>query len=284
MSSIKRSMVDEAVANGLRNNRFVAPLFRRIRTEQLIRGGLGSEYFWIFNLAIPGTRALDVGANVGQTSSILGRRIGVDGEVLALEPNPKCFRALRLGARFPILPLQVAAGPTFGRAVLNVPIDSNGERLEQLGTLADREFPSGEEYDRLGVPVIPLDSLLAWTDKPTSLVKIDVEGYELSVIEGAIETITTYRPALVVEIEARHQPTGQSIDDVFRCFSDLGYVLFAIGPTGPFPLSRFDALKHQHDPLAQQLKHTYVNNFIAIHRDDALRQDQLTGVGGLHER
>jgi hypothetical protein len=84
--------------------------------------------------------------------------------------------------------------------------------------------------------------VLAWAHLPTSIVKIDVEGYELAVIEGAIETITTHRPALVVEIEEQHQPAGQSIDDVFGRISDLGYVLFAIGSAGPFPISRFERL------------------------------------------
>jgi FkbM family methyltransferase len=274
----------QAVANGARNNRFAAPLFRRVRTAQMIRGGPGSEYFWLFKLAVPGTRALDVGANVGQTSSVLGKRIGADGEVLALEPNPRCFRELRLGSQLPIIPLQVAAGSTFGEAVLSVPIGSEGARQEQLRTLLDRELTSGKGYDRLTVPVIPLDSVLAWAHLPTTIVKIDVEGYELAVIEGAIETITTHRPALVVEIEEQHQPAGQSIDDVFGRISDLGYVVFAIGSAGPFPISRFDLREHQRAYLAEPAQHCYVNNFIGIHRNDAARRVQVSELGDDHEQ
>ena len=279
-----RSILREAVAKRARNNRFAAPVFRRVRAQQLIRGGPSSVYFWLFNLTVPGTRALDVGANVGQMSSVLGRRVGAAGEVLALEPNPMCFRELRLGSRPPVIPLQVAAGSTFGEAVLSVPIGSEGTRQEQLGTLVDREPPSGKQYERLTVAVIPLDSVLAWTRLTTSIVKIDVEGYELSVIGGAIETITTYRPALVVEIEERHQPAGQSIDDVFGRVSDLGYVLFAIGPAGPFPISRFNVREHQRAHLVEPVQHCYVNDFIAVHRDDALRRAQVLELSDGHEQ
>ena len=276
MSLTGRSVLRETLAHAARSNRFTAPLLRRVRSVQLIREGPGSEYFWLVKLAVPGTRALDVGANVGQTSSVLAKRIGVDGEVLALEPNPRCFRELRLGSRTPMISLQVAAGSTFGKAIISVPIGPQGERQEQLGTLLDRGPVSGKEYETFTVEVIPLDSLLAWTQLPTSIIKIDVEGYELQVIEGAIETLTRFRPSLVVEIEEQHQPTGQSIDDVFARIANLGYMLFAIGSTGPFPISQFDPHKHQRAHLAEPTRHRYVNNFIAIHQNDRVRQVQVS--------
>ena len=50
------------------------------------------------------------------------------------------------------------------------------------------------------VPCINLDSIMAWVHQPVSFIKIDVEGYELLVLNGALNMITTFRPVILIEI------------------------------------------------------------------------------------
>jgi FkbM family methyltransferase len=271
MPKMNRLLLRQKVMEKVRSNHLVSPTLRRLQTSRLIRAGESSEYLWLYRLATPKTRAIDVGANVGLTSSILARRVGAKGDVLALEPNPRIFRQLLAGSKLPIYPLQVAAGAAFGEAILNVPEDSNGVYLGQSGSLLVKSVALKNESHHISVPVITLDSLLIWSRFETSLIKIDVEGFELQVLEGATKTIATYAPALLVEIEEQHQPSTQTIEDVFKKIIDFGYALFAIGPNGPFPVLQFDIEKHQRAHLINPIENCYVNNFIAIHETDRYR-------------
>jgi FkbM family methyltransferase len=273
---MNRRVLREAISHQARSHRLSAPLFRRLRTEQLIRNGPSSEYFWLYKLAIEGTRALDIGANVGQTSSVLAKRIGAQGEVLALEPNPMCIREMRLFSRSPIFPIQVAAGSQFGSAILNVPIGPKKVPQAQLGSLVVRGDISDITYDHVTVPMIPLDSLLAWTPLTTSIIKIDVEGYESQVIDGLRQTLLEQKPAIVFEVEEQHQPVDQGVDDVFRKIAGFGYKIFCIGESGAFPLAEFNLDIHQRAHLKQPGQNFYVNNFIAIHQSDEIRLDQIS--------
>jgi hypothetical protein len=54
-----------------------------------------------------------------------------------------------------------------------------------------------------------------------SFIKIDVEGHELSVLEGGVRTIANNRPVLWVEIEQRH--LSRPMSDVFEFIKSLGY-------------------------------------------------------------
>jgi hypothetical protein len=70
----------------------------------------------------------------------------------------------------------------------------------------------------LEVDVIPLDHLRL---EDVGLIKIDVEGAELGVLEGAGETISRCRPLMMIEIEQRHH--SRPIESVFAEILARGY-------------------------------------------------------------
>ena len=57
-------------------------------------------------------------------------------------------------------------------------------------------------------------------------IKIDVEGHELEVIDGAINTITKNMPVLLIEIEERH--TQKSVLDSISYIKNIGYDCFFV--------------------------------------------------------
>lgn len=131
---------------------------------------------------------IDVGANLGNHSiyfaSVMGRR------VVAIEPEPGNLAALRrnvdangLGDQVAIH--AVAAWNEAGRIELEQQIEGN------RGTFAGHEAAAGS------IPAERLDSLIG--DATVGLIKIDVEGAELRVIEGARGILERSRPILVVE-------------------------------------------------------------------------------------
>jgi hypothetical protein len=130
-----------------------------------------------------------------------------------------------------------------------------------LGTegVASLEHPQTTDgTHEIVVPVMPLDDL-ELTD--VGLLKVDVEGHELAVLRGAVETITRCRPSLVVEVEA-HGSDQNHVSDAFTWITSLGY-------TGRFllrgtwhPLTEFDLYNHQLRWERDILRHGYVRNLV----------------------
>ncbi len=150
---------------------------------------------FLFSLANSGDTVLDIGANIGATCLPLAQRVGLRGHVVAFEPNPVIFARLErhknlnnLG-QLHIVPL--ALGCDVGFVELETPNDANWGT-----TRVARKSDS-----RSGVKMCTLDDFLC--DHPVErvdIIKIDVEGFELNVLKGAVKTLQRYAPKLYVEL------------------------------------------------------------------------------------
>ena len=163
----------------------------------------------------PGMTVWDVGANVG----ILSVAAAVQGaEVLALEPDPFLLGLLRRTAHHPdhrervIDVLGAAAGDAPGTARLS--IAARGRASNYLEAFGGRSMSGGSRSSCL-VPLLTLDLIQAGR-RPPDVVKIDVEGAELAVLDGASEMLRTARPTILVEVNAE---TGKAI---LARFSEIG--------------------------------------------------------------
>jgi uncharacterized protein YndB with AHSA1/START domain len=95
-----------------------------------------------------------------------------------------------------------------------------------------------------------------------SLLKVDVEGHELEVLQGASRTIDRERPVILVEVEQRH--ISVPIATVFRYITDYGYRGFFWRHGRLWPIAEFASEIHQSTPGSHSLidRKEYVNNFI----------------------
>jgi hypothetical protein len=140
--------------------------------------------------ARPGDVVVDIGANLGTTTLPLARAVGSAGQVLAFEPQPliaQCLLTnLTLNDAFNVRHFAAAAGQAAGWASMQVPAvgDASNYGAACLGE------------GNLKVPVMGLDDLGL---ERCSLIKIDVEGFEWQVLQGARETIRSLRPVLYFE-------------------------------------------------------------------------------------
>jgi len=185
------------------------------------------------NLGI--TRVVDVGANVGQYAGAL-RRAGYAGDIVSFEANPAAARRLQLAAagdrRWRIE--SMALGPEPGSTKLHVTVDSLSTSL--LAPTADTQYAFMiEAPESVVVEVRTLDSFLLTKDKAPTLLKLDVQGYELEVLRGASKTL---EEVAAVECELSLVPLyeGQAlIEDVVGHLRAAGFrpVCFPRGFTDP---------------------------------------------------
>lgn len=163
--------------------------------------------------------ALDVGANKGAYTQALLR---LTPAVHAFEPNPAIVPWLsRL--RDPRLTIHpIALGDHDGEAVLSVPLSRRGRPSKQGATLAPTERVSRGCVEAR-VVVRRLDSLDLGD---VGFIKIDVEGFEARVIDGARGTIARCRPVMLIEIEEVH--TGEPPSVLIERIAGLGYGCYAL--------------------------------------------------------
>jgi FkbM family methyltransferase len=145
---------------------------------------------------------IDVGANIGYFSCLLSKLAGPMGKVLAMEPEPQNLKLLEQNIETNNLTNVVifpcALGASEGSAMLGLYKPSNRGRHSFLET---------NMKSRIQVPIRTLDDLVndsGTAGKSWSFVKIDVEGYEGFVIDGAKDTlprietlVMEYSPALL---------------------------------------------------------------------------------------
>jgi FkbM family methyltransferase len=120
------------------------------------------------------------------------------------------------------------------------------------------------ECERIRVPVTTLDAYFAERGGRPAFIKIDVEGHEFEVLEGARETVSAHRPVLLVECETRHRPDGD-VRPVFEFLLSLGYEGSFFQGKKRRPLAEFDAAVHQRIGPDGDLPAGYANNFVFEH-------------------
>lgn len=167
-------------------------------------------------LVDPRRTAVDIGASNGYYSWHLMR---LAAKVVACEPNPQSFAALRKAARGLDL-RQLALSNEKGRAVLRVPVSRNFA-APGWGTIhAGNDFAefSPDATQSFTVDVARLDDLeLA----DVGFIKIDVEGHENEVLEGARTLLTRDRPNLLVEVGG--EVRGNDPGELCATLRSLGY-------------------------------------------------------------
>jgi FkbM family methyltransferase len=189
--------------------------------------GWEPEVLRIRDYARPGV-ALDVGANMGLWSYAMARS-GLFSEVIAFEPNTALTADLR-NARLPGLRLiDKAVSSTPGTATLRIPRKGHMQ-LDGWASLEARTDLEADAFLTLDIETIRLDDLGL---SSVGFVKIDVEGHELSALEGARRLFTDSRPVCILEYRERNR---DAVLDFFRGLG-VGYAEVDTRSRYGFPLT-----------------------------------------------
>jgi len=192
-----------------------------------------------------GDCALDVGAYKGGLTYWMAQAVGPTGKVLAFEPQVRL--AAKLGNEFEkVAQVEVhpfAASSSSETKLLRVP--PRGKKAS--GASLEQQVGDDSWSYRL-VSAVSLDDLTSTLKDPpkVSLIKVDVEGHELSVFKGAEHLLRRDYPTLLFECESRHR-NNELLWPVFAYLRGLGYDTgHALTPTGDLmELGEFSESKHQ---------------------------------------
>lgn len=151
----------------------------------------GEQELKLLEYIVPRRNAVDIGANRGTYTYFLAKRCP---KVYAYEPNPWMADFLRRAVPNHVDVREAALSDKAGRTTFTIPYDQRHQHQHNVGSLDNLEGRDGEKID-VEIRRIDDEGLV-----DVGFMKIDVEGHEPAVLDGARVTIERDRPVLLVEI------------------------------------------------------------------------------------
>ena len=191
---------------------------------QNVRGALEPELLWVLKQKKRSGIAIDVGANQGLYSYALAK---IFDRVEAFEPNSSAATQLSRYASGNIAIHDVAISQHKSQTNLYTPVSSDGVEYAGWGSLHREMLPPS---DAIRIRTVSTRSLDSYNFDDVSFMKIDVEGHELDVLEGATYMIARYRPLILIEVKPRSRRS------VWDFLSTRQYQCFLLENSGLQPL------------------------------------------------
>jgi FkbM family methyltransferase len=165
----------------------------------------------------PGDTVADVGANIGEVSIVLSRGVGAHGRVFSFEPHPRIFTFLTgnlaLNDCANVTARNMALGAEPGMVRMSDDKEDDMNRVVRAGAIE--------------VPCSTLDAELP--PGPIALLKVDVEGFELSVLKGGRQALARTACVNCELIDEHCHRNGYQMGDVVGLLRQSGFHGFIAG-------------------------------------------------------
>lgn len=176
----------------------------------------------LMNLVKKNFVILDIGTNIGSTLLQFANKIGPEGKVYGFEPDSEnyanCMYNIGLNNFKNVSVDNIGLGSASGEFLLSIDCESNrgGNRIVANPNASAKK--------------IKVDTLDSWVEKNNikkcDLIKIDVEGYEMNVLEGGLATINKYHPILFIELDDNNlKLQNSSAIELVSLLLKCGYVI-----------------------------------------------------------
>ena len=207
--------------------------------------------------------SIDIGANVGKYTKLLLAE--TNSEVIAFEPLPKAFEELKeieknFSSRLNVYNFGI------GNKNSNLELNYSTEKSELASFIQDLDklsFVDSKNNKKIIVEVMTLDSFFkkyeqTYKEKEIDLLKIDTEGFELEVLNGASETLINKKPKFIqIEFNWHQLFREQTIYKFSKILSN--YEVFKILPFGNSLIKI--------DPKRPESNIFHLSNFVFIRKD-----------------
>ncbi|HCN83958.1 MAG TPA: hypothetical protein DIT07_10125 [Sphingobacteriaceae bacterium] len=185
------------------------------------KGGIA----YIHSAINAGDTALDIGAHKAGYLYFMLKLVGNSGKIYAFEPQLNINRYIvKIKALFRwdnVTIEHLALSDTAGSVTLFIPNGKKDKTSSPGATIVEQKGRTDIGATE-SVITETLDSYCSRHNIKANFLKIDVEGNELKVFQGGIETLKKHKPKIIVEIEARHVGQ-QKVLETFRFMENLGY-------------------------------------------------------------
>ena len=250
------------------SKRIFPSVYWKIQKRRLQKNFVEQEMCLLPILCDDKRTSLDIGASNGVYAVNL---IPYSKDVIAFEPVPKkvnelktMFKYIKSNLRVESVALSDKAGQEILRMIKN---ESGRSTIE-----AENKLEDCLDNTRTAI-TINTKRLDDYQLNNVGFIKIDVEGHELAVLEGAQKTIKLNLPSFLIESEERHKKN--SIELIKKFFEPYGYKGFFLLDKEIKDLNEFSVTTYQNKinigDYANNYRRSdvYVNNFIFIQRDNA---------------
>ncbi len=177
----------------------------------------------------PGMVFVDVGAHYGYFSVIASRLVGATGKVVAFEPGRGTARLLEanVGRLDNVVIERAAVHARRG----SMELTDYGPADSALNTVTGQARVPHDERSQLRgmryrVPTVSLDEYVAEHDLRPDFVKLDAEGAELDILEGAQQLLRTHAPVLIVETGDYPDMVSPATAASIELLESIGYAAF----------------------------------------------------------
>jgi FkbM family methyltransferase len=239
----------------------LVPLARRLFNLMIANKDWTEQEELILHLIVPRNRgSVDVGANLGSYTRRLSK---LTAFVHAYEPDTQTAQLLQSVGLPNVTVHNKAVSDEIGQITYRVPI-VDGHRVVSIAAVAKtfngKEF-AGKQFAEQTVPKTTLDELVG---ENIGFVKIDVEGHELELLNGARKLLTKHRPIVLIEAEDRYRPNA--VRDVMEYFGSIGYAGLFIYERSARAISeltpKMTDTRELNRPVAKRVEQGYVSNFL----------------------
>lgn len=211
-----------------------------------------NEITYLLKKIKKGQTVFDVGAHKGAYSLWMKKAIGKNGALVCFEPQQKGAQLLQKlfkskNVKVEPLALSNKKGPTKLFVQPQKGISYEASMIDKY------EHAVTEE-----VIATTIDDYCRENFAFPSFIKIDVEGHEQNVIEGALDVLNKLKPVLLVEIEGRHV-SEEGLHDLCNKIINLGYAAYFFYKNRKLPFKDFNLQLHQN--IENIGSNKYSNNF-----------------------
>ncbi|HEY8900008.1 MAG TPA: FkbM family methyltransferase [Chthoniobacterales bacterium] len=181
-----------------------------------------------------GSVVLDIGANIGAHALRMASLVGDSGKVVAIEPTDWAFAKLtrNVGLNAAIAPrIERVQGFVAANAGEVLPGDICSSWPLDAGDSSGLDESQGRSFPTTGARVVTLAGLCEEFELlKIDLIKLDVDGHEINVLEGGLGVIERFRPAIVIELAPYVFANGDGdVCRILEMLASVGYRTAAHG-------------------------------------------------------
>tara|TARA_Y100000739_G_scaffold33158_1_gene25291 strand:+ start:244 stop:1191 length:948 start_codon:yes stop_codon:yes gene_type:complete len=184
--------------------------------------------FMLEQIVKPGMRILDIGANIGYYAIMESILIGKSGNLIAVEPSKSNVELLKKNLELNnIKNVEIHEGAISDEDKYKKFFLSNMSNLNTFHNIGTgKRFLNGET---LNVKTYTVNTILK--DRPLDLMRMDVEGHEVEVLNGLIKSISELKklPMIIFETHISRYNSKHNFEETLGKLFDFGYFISMVG-------------------------------------------------------